>query len=573
MPNRTIDALLHNAISDHDTDKVKELIAKGANPFATMIDPKTSANDPLMIVKRALKSQGIKLFTIIIEHALKVRTATYEPLNLRAKVLDVARTEMNLLQFATLNSNPSIRRALYEYAKTTGQAKNIKQVLDAEITVTDEDGYKSGQFLSTMLVRTISRTQMLLNFHSAHKSADKQLKDDSFIDEWIQCIDASEIQPYDGDAIEIEYLGAWESLRSSLEFDIDLKDHLYKGYSAQSLVRKLIEWSKDASNWNGLQSLLRFRDVTPVSEAFNTGDGRVYFYAMIKNPHGICETKFKIILDYSRMNNLLNPKPAAVNHAALKALSAKVDGLESLINETAERLYERTQASLTERPDALHCFNVLQRTIRAELTAPEMAATGRFAIKPTTKAAFVANTAQAILNVSVQSMPVPFAALITGVTAVLVQEITQAHARKQIGGVLNATEGMNISKLATQVAALMTAKAMECYENAITERNINAMVSSLKAEFGKLYQFRNQAELAVHLFDQATMSLPEPKRLNDAYNSSTSADSSPNGKQQAWQMTAYVAHSDSDDRLKKTTKPNKSMLSWMPGYSCMHPTM
>jgi len=560
-----IDIDLLDAIVKKNKALVESLIAKGANPFATLSDKKGSSN----LFVEAINIGYSSVIDIILKHALKIRSPGNEPIDLRKQVFVENKGQMNLFQYACMNSGIGVQKAIYEYAKLTGQHKHILEILNTKIILIDSYGNKSEEYLSTALVQSLSKGLITSNICATDKSSANVVKIGQFVGTWVTCENEAELQGFD-DTVEITWKGAISSLGFLISLGLDT-NNVHSGiYSFKSLVSFMNKWSADPKDWDAFKSLLIVKNIKFISEPSKSTDGKMYVYATITNKLGKCPRKFKITFDFEAMNRLVNPEqyPDLLKDSLL---AKRLDTVEAKVDSLSERILEDVRASLADQPNPLHCFNYLQPLIEGALNASPIAKSGRFPIKPTSLSARVVLNAQNFACAAGQISG--FSSIATAITGCIVHEVTQSQARKEVNNSITAMEGKIVSKVATQLAVLLTERAMATYGNNIPESVIIGLFVKVKAHVSDSAQLQSFEQLIMHLFQEATKSLPAPRKLSDGYHSSTSAGSSPKSipSQNSWQLAAFSALSDSDDGLPVKAKKKKTLFSMMPGYSCLRP--
>lgn len=556
-----VDTDLVNAVRKLNPDLVKSLINNGANPFA-ILTPIDTKQKPINVFLEIIKAKNAQILKIILEHARKIGKIV----DLSEHILRGAKEDfngtypMNLMQICSFTGTENTIAVLEAHAEATGQ--KAKKLINEPLVYTDDMGvatYKTS--FAAMLVKSLTVELIGANFQPTNLDADSVEYSKWFLASWMNRGTDDAALKLKG-PFELTWKGPLKNLKALIALGLDVK-HGAEGHDLETLIKLMCDYAKDPVQWAKYvaQGHIKFKNVEVTSAPELDTNGRVFFYATVKNKRGMHPVPFKITLDLDEELELVQK---AVQSSPLEK---RVGALENRVYKMSESLLEDARDELAGQPNALHCFNVLQREIEGYLLSNQIARSGRFALKATTQSAMIARNAQNILAGVAQISG--FSSIALAVTEALVNEITTAYAKKQVGGVLNATEGMIFSKVATQLAVMLTNRAMASFAH-ITDSTISSLVSKVKTHFDDLHKFQNPAQLMLHAFEGATKVLPAPRHISD-HSGSTPVSQSSGGKQDSGDALqwGYAALKNKGEEEKKS----KSVFRFIPGYSCMHPKL
>ena len=545
-------ALLYKAIGELDIKTIRSLINAGVNPLQNVVSPVGKPTINLFV--EILKIGHADIVQIALDYALKNKIF----IDLRKFPVETNSHTLNLLQFACVTCHVTVLKQLVEYAKVSKPKQNIEKILNTDLP------------LAHFIFKKLTPQLILANF-GPNDTVSSLSSMRPFIQKWSLCKQRVRLPAYDG-PVKIIWDGSFTTLDYLISIGLDIEARTKEYYSFPELVDLMAQCTSNLEDWNHVYENLIMRDVTMTSDYLLGNDGRVYGNFLVTNKLGQHPIPFEITFDFSELNDLVKRvikakqetapvlvplfEKHAANEKRLAVLEDKVDNL-------SEQRRADIRKALAGYPGAARCFNRLEKAIKTQLEARHIATTPIFTANATSQNAKVAKSAQLLFSLIAEGTPLPFANIITGITAAAVTYTTQKFAHRQNQGVFDATLGLELDNVSIDVAAILTSEAMRRYREQLNENFADTLAKNLSAkvvyQIERLFQMQNQAQLIAFLCDEALRILPAIEhRISDSTSAGSSAiNNSPQ------QMVAYVG-AQSFTPEKQSARKKKSR-----GFGCV----
>ncbi len=543
---------MYEAISADDVPKIRSLINEGADPLITIESPKDGSKKNLFV--EILKIGHEDVVQIALDYALK--NNRFIDLN-KFPLEQTSQNPINLFQFACSTCQVNILKQLVQYSTMSTPKQNIGKIVNSN--------GNTGSFLFKKFC-----IQLLLANFCAEVPVSKLQSLMKFIRAWCLSKGNDTLPPFTG-PVNIVWRGPIETVSYLLSIGFDPDTTTHEPFTLQGLVEAMDACVRNITEAEFFFHTMNFTGVKPESSIIADGDRR-YFLATVTNKFKQHPIPFEITIDLSEFNDLLKRvskakqetapmlvplfEKHAANEQRLAVLEDKVDNL-------SEQRRTDIRKALAGYPGAARCFNRLEKTIKTQLEARHIATTPIFTANATSQNAKVAKSAQLLFSLIAEGTPLPFANIITGITAAAVTYTTQKFAQGQNQGVFDATLGLELDNVSIDVAAILTSEAMRRYREQLDETAADALAKNLSAkvvyQIERLFQMQNQAQLIAFLCDEALRILPAIEhRISDTTSAGSSAiNNSPQ------QMVAYVG-AQSFTPEKQSARKKKSR-----GFGCV----
>lgn len=494
------DGLL-SSVKVANIERIAVFIERGADPLAIV---ENLDGTPTQALIYAMKCGNIETVKAVFDSALrKYQQTNVNLIDLSRKLMDQP-SNINFLQLICLRRmDIALIELVINYAKATNQ--DIKAIINSRVTRENYTRMEGGTKTENMsfaehLTTNLSSEAINRNFVIDH---DIPLIRDFVSNSWKSWFALKKHDTnntvlrdrviYKGPIEVIEYLV------TNCELDV--------GPLARLLPTMLKEQTYDE-----LPSFIsRFRSdgvmPKPKTEASVNENQLIEFPAIINNPYKTAQLECTLVIDFNELNDLVQTanvtqKNRKLDDERLEKLSKQVDNIEQRQNKLSEqRLADMRELLSRTDARALDCFNIIYNTTLDRLNARAGGLTGIYDVKPTTNSGKLADTAQSVFRTIAEATGLPGASLIAEISSAAVHGITHAHAHKQNQAAFDATLNINRTKVAIDVAIMITAVAMKKYPRSITRATANKLAHCVEQQIDVLNKWMTfEGELHLNAF-------------------------------------------------------------------------
>lgn len=460
--SKTSRSNLHKAIED-----IEKFIGLGADLFASVeITPGYYAQS----MSDALSMSNPDIIDAIIKSAIK-----------NGVLIDLGRgfvspsssqrsssLNLSIFQYACIFTDTCIVDMFIEYAKKTDQYKNLYKITNEKVVHGvngNKKRYSVGEFMACAVnARTLLATRMLdKNMHDQPELETISI----YLDEWKKQSPATlssfkQSQKFDK-PIHIKFEGRLDVIQLLINNNLlDLDSSTSKDVPYAEFVSTVIKYVT-FDDWNS--------DIRPMIERIGTNsimavtqdekDPQKFTISVkLTNMYGQLPTDFEVKYDLRDLSNIIDKalleQKSRPRNESIEKLKTGLTQAQQAIAELDETHLKTVRELLSGEKDAIKCFNSIYNTVASLLLANQVASSKILSLKPITKGALIANTAQNIFAIAIQGIPVPYANIIPAVTGVIVASAIKSQQQGQIAAVNNGILGLSIQRIATDVAALVT---------------------------------------------------------------------------------------------------------------------